>query len=91
MRSMKSGGERKVFPNLSEIVTTTLRNRTGALAAQMTRNNALLNSLLWDSLLWEPQKPGTVSLPDFIKLSAQGKARMKGGIVYLKTDGLKAS
>lgn len=30
------------FPNLSEIVTTTLRNRTGELADNMTRNNALL-------------------------------------------------
>ena len=69
------------FPNLSEIVTTTLRNRTGALAKQMTRNNALLQSLLW-----EPQKPGTVSLPDFIRLSAEGEAKMQAGIVYLKAD-----
>ena len=30
------------FPNLSEIVTTTLRNRTGELADNMTRNNATL-------------------------------------------------
>ena len=30
------------FPNLSEIVTTTLRNRTGELADNMSRNNALL-------------------------------------------------
>jgi len=30
------------FPNLSEIVTTTLRNRTGELADNMTRNNAAL-------------------------------------------------
>lgn len=29
-------------PNLSEIVTTTLRNRTGKLADNMTKNNALL-------------------------------------------------
>jgi len=32
-------------PNLSEIVTTTLRNRTGKLADNVTRNNALLNRL----------------------------------------------
>lgn len=30
------------FPNLSEIVTTTLRNRTGELADNMSRNNAAL-------------------------------------------------
>jgi len=33
------------FPNLSEIVTTTLRNRTGELADNMSRNNALLARL----------------------------------------------
>ena len=33
------------FPNLSEIVTTTLRNRTGVLADNMSRNNALLARL----------------------------------------------
>lgn len=32
-------------PNLSEIVTTTLRNRTGKLADNVTKNNALLNRL----------------------------------------------
>lgn len=32
-------------PNLSEIVTTTLRNRSGKLADNVTRNNALLNRL----------------------------------------------
>lgn len=32
-------------PNLSEIVTTTLRNRTGKLADNVTRNNALLMRL----------------------------------------------
>lgn len=32
-------------PNLSEIVTTTLRNRTGKLADNVTRNNALLDRL----------------------------------------------
>lgn len=32
-------------PNLSEIVTTTLRNRTGKLADNVTRNNALFNRL----------------------------------------------
>ena len=33
------------FPNLSEIVTTTLRNRTGMLADNYTRNNALIRRL----------------------------------------------
>jgi hypothetical protein len=32
-------------PNLSEIVTTTLRNRTGKLADNVTKNNALLDRL----------------------------------------------
>ena len=32
-------------PNLSEIVTTTLRNRSGKLADSVTRNNALFNRL----------------------------------------------
>lgn len=32
-------------PNLSEIVTTTLRNRTGELADNVTRNNAILTQL----------------------------------------------
>ena len=32
-------------PNLSEIITTTLRNRTGKLADNMSSNNALLNRL----------------------------------------------
>lgn len=32
-------------PNLSEIVTTTLRNRTGKLADNVTKNNALLHRL----------------------------------------------
>ena len=146
------------FPNLSEIVTTTLRNRTGELADNMSRNNAALLRLsrrgnlktfsggrtivqelnyadnqtyqwysgyqtlniapsqvfsaaeypirqaavavsisgleelqnsdeaLLQNLLWEPQKPGTVSLPDFIRLRAEGKAKMPAGIVYLKAD-----
>lgn len=33
------------FPNLSEIVTTTLRNRTGELADNFTRNNAVIRRL----------------------------------------------
>ena len=33
------------FPNLSEIVTTTLRNRTGVLQDNVSRNNALLTRL----------------------------------------------
>jgi len=32
-------------PNLSEIVTTTLRNRSGVLADNVSRNNALLSRL----------------------------------------------
>ena len=32
-------------PNLSEIVTTTLRNRSGKLADNVTNNNALLHRL----------------------------------------------
>lgn len=32
-------------PNLSEIVTTTLRNRSGKLADSVTRNNAVLTRL----------------------------------------------
>lgn len=34
-----------IAPNLSEIVTTTLRNRSGVLADNMTKNNALLARL----------------------------------------------
>lgn len=33
------------FPGLSEIVTTTLRNRTGVLADNFSRNNALIRRL----------------------------------------------
>ena len=32
-------------PNLSEIVTTTLRNRSGKLADNVTKNNALLSRM----------------------------------------------
>lgn len=32
-------------PNLSEMVTTTLRNRSGKLTDNITRNNALLHRL----------------------------------------------
>jgi predicted transcriptional regulator of viral defense system len=32
-------------PNLSEIITTTLRSRTGELADNMIKNNALLSRL----------------------------------------------
>jgi hypothetical protein len=68
------------FPNLGEIITVTLRNRTGTLVDGMMKNNALLNALLNP---WEPQEPGTVSLPDYIRLSAQGKAKMVNGRVCL--------
>ena len=76
--------------NLSEIITVTLRNRTGELRDGMLRNNALLQRLLDP---WEPQEPGTVNLPDYIRLSAQGKAKMRNGRVYLlkeSTDGIEA-
>ena len=33
------------FPGLSEIVTTTLRNRTGTLADNFSRNNALIRRM----------------------------------------------
>jgi hypothetical protein len=33
------------FPGLSEIVTTTLRNRTGDLADNFSRNNALIRRM----------------------------------------------
>jgi len=32
-------------PNLSEIITTTLRNRTGKLADNVTKNNAILTKM----------------------------------------------
>lgn len=32
---------------------------------------------------WVVQEPGAVSLPDFIRLRAEGKAKMKNGRVYL--------
>ena len=34
-----------ISPGLNEVVTTTLRNRSGKLADNVTRNNALLNRL----------------------------------------------
>ncbi len=37
------------FPSLSEIVETTLRNRTGEIAEQFTRNNALIERLRQNS------------------------------------------
>jgi hypothetical protein len=69
-----------MFPNLSEIITTTLRNRTGELVKNLQRSNAFLQNLLDP---WEPQEPGTVNLPDYIRLSAQGKAKMVNGRVCL--------
>lgn len=42
-------------PGLSEIITTTLRNRTGKLADNMSKNNALLNRM---------QKRGTINTAD---------------------------
>ena len=35
---------------------------------------------------WKMQEAGTIPLPDFIGLSAEGKAKMKDGHVYLKRD-----
>ncbi len=66
--------------NLSEIVTTTLRNRTGELVKNLQASNAFLKNLLDP---WEPQEPGTVSMPDYIRLSAHGKAKMRNGRVCL--------
>ena len=78
---------RSNFPNLGEIVSTTLRNRTGELVKNMQRNNALLQRLLEP---WEPQEPGTVSMPDYIKLSAHGKAKMVNGRVCLLKESTDA-
>lgn len=72
----------KLYPNLSEIITTTLRNRTGALATSMTANNKLLTELMWDE-----QEPGSMPVPEFIKLRSQGKAKIVSGRVYIKKDG----
>lgn len=69
--------------NLSEIITTTLRNRSGALARSVTANNALLQRILDP---WEMQEKGTVRLPDFIKMRAQNKAKMENGRVYVLKD-----
>ena len=70
----------KLYPNLSEIIKTTLHNRTGTLAANLTENNNLLHSMLWLEC-----HPGTVPLPEFIKLKAQGRAeRRRNGKIYVK-------
>jgi hypothetical protein len=69
--------------NLSEIITATLRNRSGALARSVTANNAFLQMILDP---WEMQDQGTVRLPDFIKMRAQGTAKMENGRVYVLKD-----
>lgn len=71
--------------NLSEIVKTTLRNRTGELVKNLTASNALLQNMISP---WEVQTPGSMRLPDFIKLRAQNKAKMENGRVYVLKDGL---
>ena len=76
--------------NLSEIVTVTFRNRIGALAENLQATNAFLANLIDH---WEMQEAGTIPPPDFIRLSAEGKAKMIDGRVYLlkeSTDGIKA-
>lgn len=70
-------------PNLSEIVSTTLRNRSKSLAEKLAAHNAFL-----ERLKWEPQEPGTVSLPDFIRLRAEGKAKMVNGRVFISKERL---
>ena len=74
------------FPNLSEIVTTTIRQAAVAVSISGLEELQKSDEALLQNLLWEPQKPGTVSLPDFIRLSAEGKAKLQAGIVYLKAD-----
>jgi len=36
---------------------------------------------------WSRQEPGSISVPEFIKLRASGNAMSKDGIVYLKKNG----
>ncbi len=72
-----------VYNNISELITTTIRNRTGELAKTLQRSNKLLLNM-FD--LWVPQEPGAVLLSEFIKLRAQGKAKMEQGRVYLLKD-----
>ena len=36
---------------------------------------------------WSRQKPGTIPLPDFIRMKADGTAKIENGIVYLKKPG----
>jgi hypothetical protein len=71
------------FPNLSEIVGITLRNRSATLAKGVMANNALLKKLLDP---WQMQAPGSMRLPDFIKMRAQGRAKMENGRVYVLKD-----
>jgi len=71
------------FPNLSDIITITLRNRTGPLTERLKVSNRFLQAILDP---WKLQEPGTVSLPDFARLSAEGKAKMKDGKVYLLNE-----
>ena len=46
-------------PNLNEIVTTTLRNRSGQLADNVTNNNALLSRMKASPMRIEQLSPGT--------------------------------
>ena len=52
-----------------------------AWCGNMVVSNRFLHGTLDDP--WEPQEPGTVSMPDYIRLSAQGKAKMVNGRVCL--------
>ena len=73
----------KTYSNLAEIVTVTLRNRTGEFVRQMTASNKFLLGMINP---WEPQERGAVKVSDFIELSARGKAKMENGRVYLLKD-----
>ncbi|MCR4319563.1 MAG: hypothetical protein NUV74_04395 [Candidatus Brocadiaceae bacterium] len=46
-------------PNLSEIITTTLRNRSGELADNVSKGNALLNRLR-EKGSWKPASGRTI-------------------------------
>jgi hypothetical protein len=40
-----------------------------------------------DQWHWSPQEPGSISLPDFIRMRANGEAKMANGTVFLKKPG----
>lgn len=54
-------------------------------AGHMSYSNRFLYGVLSDSdPEWVTQKPGTISVPKFIKLRAKGRAKMVNGRVLLK-------